>query len=40
VQERVGLLEGTFTTLSVDLRRPTGLLVLKQLQPLYQIRRV
>ncbi len=34
VQERVSLLEGTFATLSVDLRRPTGLLVLKQLQPL------
>jgi len=34
VQERVSLLEGTFATLSVDLRKPTGLLVLKQLQPL------
>jgi glucosamine 6-phosphate synthetase-like amidotransferase/phosphosugar isomerase protein len=34
VQERVSLLEGTFATLSVDLRRPAGLLVLKQFQPL------
>jgi glucosamine 6-phosphate synthetase-like amidotransferase/phosphosugar isomerase protein len=34
VQERMSLLEGTFATLSVDLRRPTGLLVLKHLQPL------
>jgi len=34
VQERVALLEGTFATLSVDLRKPTGLLVLKWLQPL------
>ncbi|MEA3339876.1 MAG: hypothetical protein U9R15_07910 [Chloroflexota bacterium] len=34
VQEKVNLLEGTFATLSVDLRRPTGLLILKQLQPL------
>lgn len=34
VQEQIGLLEGTFATLSVHLMRPTGLLVLKQLQPL------
>jgi len=34
LQERVSLLEGTFATLSVDLRRPAGLLVLKHLQPL------
>jgi glucosamine 6-phosphate synthetase-like amidotransferase/phosphosugar isomerase protein len=34
VQERVSLLEGTFATLSVDLRLPAGLLVLKQFQPL------
>ena len=33
-QERVNLLQGRFATLSVDLRRPAGLLVLKQLQPL------
>lgn len=34
VREKVNLLEGTFATLSVDLRKPTGLLALKQLQPL------
>lgn len=34
VREKVSLLEGRFATLSVDLRNPTGLLVLKQLQPL------
>ena len=34
VQEKVNLLEGRFATLSVDLRRPSGLLVLKHLQPL------
>ena len=34
-RKRIGLVEGTFTTLSVDLRRPTGLLVLKKLDPLW-----
>ncbi len=34
VQEEVGLLEGSFATLSVDLRRPTRLLALKHLRPL------
>lgn len=34
VREKVNLLEGTFATLSVDLRNPGRLLVLKQLQPL------
>jgi len=34
VREKVNLLEGKFATLSVDLRRPGGLLVLKHLQPL------
>jgi len=34
VRDRVRLLEGSFVTLSVDLRRPTRLLVLKQLGPL------
>ncbi|OGP53168.1 MAG: hypothetical protein A2Y65_06730 [Deltaproteobacteria bacterium RBG_13_52_11] len=34
VQRQVSLLEGFFATLSVDLRRPTHLLVLKYLRPL------
>ena len=34
VERKVGLLDGIFATLSVDLRRPTGLLVLKHLRPL------
>ena len=34
VREKVNLLEGTFATLSVDLRNPDRLLILKQLQPL------
>jgi amidophosphoribosyltransferase len=33
-RKRIGLLEGTFTTLSVDLRKPTRLLVLKNREPL------
>jgi glucosamine 6-phosphate synthetase-like amidotransferase/phosphosugar isomerase protein len=32
--QQVRLLEGTFATLSLDLRAPTGLLVLKHLRPL------
>lgn len=34
VWEKVQLLEGTFATLSVDLRKPTGLLVTKNMMPL------
>ncbi len=34
VQEKMNLLAGAFATLSVDLRKPTRLLVLKQLRPL------
>lgn len=34
VQRQVALLEGFFTTLSIDLRRPTRLLILKYLRPL------
>lgn len=34
VQRQVSLLEGFFATLSLDLRRPTRLLVLKHLRPL------
>lgn len=34
VWEKIQLLEGTFATLSVDLRKPTGLLVTKNLMPL------
>lgn len=33
-REKVQLLKGCFTTLSVDLRKPTGLLVTKNLMPL------
>ena len=34
VQEKMNLLAGAFATLSVDLRKPTRLLALKQLRPL------
>jgi len=34
VQERIDLLDGTFATLSIDIRRPERLLVLKHLRPL------
>lgn len=34
IKEQVDLLEGTFATLSIDLRNPAGLLVLKHLRPL------
>ncbi len=34
VRDKVRLLEGTFATLSVDLRKPTGLFVTKNLMPL------
>jgi glucosamine 6-phosphate synthetase-like amidotransferase/phosphosugar isomerase protein len=34
VEQKVSLLDGIFATLSVDLRRPTRLLVLKHLRPL------
>lgn len=34
VKEKVRLLEGVYATLAVDLRRPTGLLALKQRRPL------
>jgi len=34
VQHSVSLLEGAFATLSVDLRRPNGMVVLKHLRPL------
>jgi glucosamine 6-phosphate synthetase-like amidotransferase/phosphosugar isomerase protein len=34
LRKKVLLLEGTFSTLSIDLRNPTGLLALKHLRPL------